>query len=115
MRALEKTREREQATLEHEQVIPGSRSELLGSTSELLGSTSELLGSIAINVTCSSFLHTCICKVYIERYCINSVLFWLIITCMCTVFTQHIVFRWQSINISSYVQSIVYCIHSILY
>ena len=41
----------------------GSTSKLLGSTSELLGSTSELLESIAMNVTCSSFLRACICKV----------------------------------------------------
>ena len=40
-----------------------SASELLGSMSELLGSTSELLESIAMNVTCSSFLRACICKV----------------------------------------------------
>ena len=31
--------------------------------SELLGSTSELLGRIAMNVTCSSFVLTCICIV----------------------------------------------------
>ena len=41
----------------------GSTSKLLGSMSELLGSTSELLESIAMNVTCSSFLRACICKV----------------------------------------------------
>ena len=41
----------------------GSTSKLLGSMSELLGSTSEPLGSIAMNVTCSSFLRACICKV----------------------------------------------------
>ena len=41
----------------------GSTSELPGSKSGLLGSTSEILGSIAMNVTCSSFLHACMCEV----------------------------------------------------
>ena len=40
-----------------------SVSKLLGSTSKLLGSTSKLLESVAMNVTCSSFLRACICKV----------------------------------------------------
>ena len=47
-----KIRERERATQEHERVTQEQE--------WVLGSMSKLLGSIAMNVTCSSFLHVCI-------------------------------------------------------
>ena len=62
MRALEKLASASKLLGSTSKLL-GSKSGLLGSTSELLGSTSELLGSIAMNVTCSSFLHACICEV----------------------------------------------------
>ena len=69
MRALEKTREREQATREHcyeycVQFLSARIASICNAcTGKKLASTSKLLKSIAMNIACSCFLRACICKV----------------------------------------------------